>query len=136
MAKPLTYAPPTPQDTGPQDDVDDLVLALHESGLLRVMAGGARAYPQLLTSLLKAIDADAIRSGIALAGALGDPDPEAAEQLAQGIRKARKDAAAAAADSRPPGFLRLAKRAHDKDVRRGLAAALAALAAVGSSLPK
>ena len=135
MAKPLTFAPPPPATDPAQDEVDDLVQALHEAGLLRVMAGAARADPDLLTSLLRAIDADTIRSAILLAGSLGDLDPEGSERIANGIKKAREDAAKAAGQ-KPPGFLRLAKRAHDKDVRRGLAAALAALAAVGSSLPE
>ena len=135
MAKPLTFAPPPPAHDPAQDDVDDLVQALHESGLLRVIAGGARAYPDLLASLMRAIDADTIRSAILLAGAVGDLDPEGSERIANGIKKARRDAAKAA-NSKPPGFFRLAKRAHDPDVRRGLAAALAALAAIGSSLPE
>ena len=133
MAKPLTFAPPPPANDPAQDDVDDLVQALHESGLLRVLAGGARAYPDLLTSLLRATDADTIRSGILLAGSLGDLDPEGSERIANGIKRARKEAARAA-NEKPPGFFRLAKRAHDPDVRRGLAAALAALAAFGSAL--
>ena len=44
MAKPLTFAPPPPAHDPAKDDVDDLVQALHESGLLRVIAGAARAY--------------------------------------------------------------------------------------------
>lgn len=48
MAASLGYTPPTPPDTAAQDEVDDLVRALHESGLLRALAGGARSYPRLL----------------------------------------------------------------------------------------
>ena len=135
MATPLGYRPPVRPDTGAQDEVDDLVEALHESGLLRLLAGGARSYPQLLTVLLKAVDADTLRSTIALAGALRDLDPGESEKLAAGIRRARSEAAAAA-DDPPEGPLALFRRLRDPDTRRGISAALAALAAIGAALPR
>lgn len=135
MARPLSYVPPVRPDSGPQDDVDQLVAALHESGLLRAMAGGARAYPQLLSRLLEAVDARTVRSVLELAGGLRDLDPDESAQVADGIRRARRDAARAAA-GRPEGPLALLRRLRDPDTRRGLAAALAALAALGSSLPR
>jgi uncharacterized protein YjgD (DUF1641 family) len=133
MARSLAYTPPTPPDTAARDELDDLVDALHDSGLLRALAGGARAYPTLLHTLLDAIDADTLRAGIALAGGLADLDPDEAERLAGGIRRARTDATAAAA-ARPEGPVSLAKRLRDPDTRRGLSAALAALAAIGAAL--
>ena len=135
MSRPLGYLPPTPPDTGPQDDVDELVRALHDSGLLRVMAGGARAYPQLLGTLLKSLDADAIRSAIELAGSLRSLDPDESARVAAGVRRART-AAVEAASAKPEGPLALLRRLRDPDTRRGLAAALAGLAALGSSLPR
>lgn len=135
MATQLGYTPPRAPDTGPTDEVDDLVRALHESGLLRLMAGGARAYPQLLTTLMTSIDADTLRSTIALAGALRDLDPQQSEQVAAGIRRARTEAAAAASGE-PEGPVALLRRLADPDTRRGLSAALAALRAVGASLPR
>lgn len=135
MSKPLGYLPPVPPDTAAQDEVDDLVAALYESGLLRVLAGGARAYPQLLRTLLKAIDADAIRSAIELAGALRDLDPDESAKVADGVRRARTDAVAAAT-GRPEGTFALLRRLRDPDTRRGISAALAGLAALGGSLPK
>ncbi|CAN5252044.1 hypothetical protein BH09ACT12_BH09ACT12_07000 [soil metagenome] len=134
MARPLGYTPPIPPDLGAQDEVDDLVAALHDSGLLRAMAGGARAYPQLLQPLLSAVDADSLRSGIALLGALSNLDPVESERVARGIRQARTDAASAAASKKPDGPLALLRRLRDPDTRRGLAAALAALAALGAAL--
>ena len=135
MARPLSYTPPTRPDTGPQDDVDQLVEALHDSGLLRAMAGGARAYPQLLRRLLAAVDADTLRSAIAITGSLRDLDPDETERVAEGIRRARTEAARAA-DAKPEGPLALLRRLRDPDTRRGISAALAALAAVGSALPR
>ncbi len=135
MATSLSYTPPTPPDTGATDELDDLLRALHESGLLRAMAGGARTYPQLLGRVLRTLDADTIRSVLELAGAVGDLDPQQSQRLAEGIRKARSDATEAAA-GKPEGFLRLLRRLRDPDTRRGLSAALAALAAVGGSLPR
>lgn len=135
MATSLGYTPPTPPDTTASYEVDDLVRALHESGLLRAMAGGARAYPQLLRHLLTTLDAETIRSTISLAGALRDLDPDESERVAVGIRRARSEAAAAAA-AEPEGPVKLFRRLRDPDTRRGIAAALAALAALGSSLPR
>ena len=106
MATQLSYTPPIPPDTAAQDEVDDLVAALHESGLLRAFAGAVRAYPQLLTLLMKSVDADTLRSSIALAGSLRDLDPEESHKVAAGIRRARSEAAA-----RRPGQARGPDRA-------------------------
>ncbi len=135
MSRPLGYTPPTPPDTAASDEVDDLVQALHDSGLLRALAGGARAYPDLLTTLLRAVDADTVRSALALAGGLRDLDPDESQKVADGIRRARTDAAAAAA-AKPEGAWALFKRVRDPDTRRGISAALAALSALGGSLPR
>ncbi len=135
MATSLGYTPPTPPDTSATDEVDDLVRALHESGLLRAMAGGARAYPELLGMALKGVDADTLRSAIALTGALRDLDPQESEQVAAGIRRARHDARVAAS-GKPEGPLALLRRLRDPDTRRGLSATLAALAAIGGALPR
>lgn len=135
MATSLGYTPPTPADTAATDEVDDLVRALHESGLLRAMAGGARAYPQLLRHVLAAVDANTLRSLIALTGAVGELDPAQAERVAEGVRRARSASAEAAAGD-PEGPLTLLRRLKDPDTRRGIAAVLAALAAIGSALPR
>ncbi|GAA2062994.1 DUF1641 domain-containing protein [Williamsia deligens] len=133
MARSLGYTPPTPPDTGARDELDDLVEALHDTGLLRALAGGARAYPTLLRTLLDAVDADTLRAGIALAGGLRDLDPTEAERLAGGIRRARSEATAAAT-GKPEGPVALLRRLRDPDTRRGLSAALAALSAIGGAL--
>lgn len=133
MATSLGYTPPTPPDTAASDEVDDLVQALHESGLLRAMAGLSRSYPQLLLKLMEGIDADTIRSLIALAGILDDLDPDQTERLVDGVRRARHDAAQAAAGE-PEGPRALARRMRDPNTRRGISAALAGLAALGAAL--
>lgn len=134
MARSLGYTPPTPVDTAASDDVDDLVRALHESGLLRALAGGVRSYPQLLLTVLDALDAGTVRSVVALTGALRDLDPDQTERLAAGVRRARQDASSAASGT-PDGPLALWRRLRDPNTRRGLSATLAALAAIGSALP-
>ena len=99
----------------------------------RAAAGVGRrrpGLPDLLTTLLKSVDADTVRSALALAGGLRDLDPEESEKVADGIRKARSDAAAAAA-AKPEGAWALFKRIKDPDTRRGICAALAALSALG-----
>lgn len=133
MARSLGYHPPSPPDTAAQDEVDDLVRALHESGLLRALAGGIRSYPRLLLVLLEALDAGTLRSLIALTGALRDLDPDQADRLAAGLRAARSEASAATARD-PEGPLALLRRLRDPDTRRGISAALAALAALGGAL--
>ncbi|WP_300404738.1 DUF1641 domain-containing protein [Nocardioides sp.] len=133
MATSLGYTPPPPPDTAARDDLDDLVRALHESGLLRALAGGARSYPVLLSQLLRTVDASTVRSAIALAGALRDARPEQAERLAAGLRDARHAAGEVAA-APAEGPLGLLRRLRDPDTRRGISAALAAVAAVGASL--
>lgn len=133
MARELGYTPPTPPDSPARDEVDDLVLALHESGLLRALAGGARSYPALLRQVIGVVDADAVRSLVELGGALRDPDPDESARLAAGIRRARAAAADAAA-ARPEGPRALFRRLRDPDTRRGLSAVLAALAALGGAL--
>ena len=102
MARQLGYTPPAPPDSQARAELDDLVEALHEAGLLRALAGGARAYPDILRLLLESVEA--------------------------------RSAAPQAARGRPPGLLRLAWRLRRRNTRRGLAASIAALAALGSAL--
>lgn len=133
MARSLGYTPPAPPSDQARDELDDLVAALHDSGLLRALAGGVRTYPQLLGALLDVVDARTVRSVIALASALGDLDPDGSARLASGVRRARTDAAATLAG--PPEKVRtVVRRLRDPDTRRGLSAALAALSAIGGAL--
>jgi uncharacterized protein YjgD (DUF1641 family) len=133
MAASLGYTPPTPPDTAAQDEVDDLVQALHESGLLRAVAGGARSYPRLLLALLDSFHPDTLRSVIALSGSLRGLDPHQSERVAAGVRKARADAYAAVT-AEPEGARTLLRRLRDPNTRRGISATLAALAAIGGAL--
>ncbi len=133
MARQLGYTPPAPPDSQARAELDDLVEALHEAGLLRALAGGARAYPDILRLLLESVDARTLRSLVALSGAATSLDPAGTERVARAVRRARS-AAPQAARGRPPGLLRLAWRLRRRNTRRGLAASIAALAALGSAL--
>ncbi len=132
MAKSLGYTPPTPPDTAPDDALRDLVLALHESGLLRAAAGGVRRYPDLVHAALASDHSQEIRSLIVLLRALGDLDPGQAERIADGIRDAREAAPRAAQD--PRSTFGLLAQLRDPDTRRGLSAALAGLKAFGAAI--
>jgi uncharacterized protein YjgD (DUF1641 family) len=133
MATPLGYRPPDAVDDQARLELDDLVAALHDSGLLRTGAGAARSYPDLLRPLLRSIDARAVRSALELVQALGDLDPDASRRLSTGVRRARTAAAEAAAQP-PEGPVRWWRRLRDPDTRRGISAALAGLAALGAAL--
>jgi uncharacterized protein YjgD (DUF1641 family) len=134
MATELGYTPPTPEWSAAREDVDDLVRALHESGLLRALAGGARAYPGLLRQVIAVADAGTIRSVIELSRGLNDLDPDEAARVGQGIRRAREAAADAAAAEEPESIWGLLRRLRHPDTRRGLSALLAGLAALGAAL--
>lgn len=133
MATRLSYTPATPPDSQARAELDDLVDALHDAGLLRAMAGGARAYPDILRLLLKSVDTQTLRSVIALSSAVQHLDPVGSERVADGVRRARSSATRAARED-PPGPIKLLRRLRDPDTRRGLAAALAGLAALGAAL--
>lgn len=133
MARSLGYTPPPLPEDQARLELDDFLNALRGSGLLRAATGAVRTYPQLLGRVLDTIDADTVRSLLALTSALRGPDAEGSARLAAGIRQARSDAAAALTGP-PPGPRLLLRRLRDPDTRRGLAAALAALTAIGGAL--
>ena len=92
MARQLGYTPPAPPDSQARAELDDLVEALHEAGLLRALAGGARAYPDILRLLLESVDARTLRSLVALSGAATSLDPAGTERVARAVRRARSAA--------------------------------------------
>lgn len=133
MATRLTYTPTAPPTDAAADQATDLVAALHETGLLRALTGAVRAYPQLAEMLVNGLDAERIRGLWELGGLVGLLSPDGAARVVDGAR-----AAVAAADhamtSPAPSLVTLVRQLGDEDVRRGAAAALAALGALGASL--
>ena len=133
MAERITYTPPPPSPAGAAAEVDELVAALHESGLLRALTGAVRAHPRLLGLAAEHVDADRLRTVVALGGLTGVVGPDGAERLVEGARAATAAAEHALADD-PPSLLALARSLNDPDVRRGAGALVAALGALGATL--
>lgn len=133
MAKPIRYTP-APSPTGQADaQAADLIRALYDSGLLRAATGAVRAYPDLAKILIRGVDADKMKALAALGGLSGVLGSQGARQLVSGITAGV--AAADKATSLPaPSVLTLAKQLGDPDVRRGVAAAIAAVGAFGRAL--
>lgn len=133
MAKPIRYTP-APSPTGQADaQAADLIRALYDSGLLRAATGAVRAYPDLAKILIRGVDADKIKALAALGGLSGVLGSQGARQLVSGITAGV--AAADKATSLPaPSVLTLAKQLGDPDVRRGVAAAIAAVGAFGRAV--
>lgn len=135
MARPLTYSPPP----SPVDPVaaqgEDFLTALSETGLLRALTGAVRAYPDLSRRLVEGLDAEKLKAIVALGG-IGDVlGSEGAQQVTAGIRSAV--AAADRASSSPaPSVVTLVRQLADSDVRRGLAALIAAVGAFGRELDR
>ncbi|CAN5833357.1 hypothetical protein BH24ACT15_BH24ACT15_02600 [soil metagenome] len=133
MAKPIRYTP-APSPTGQADaQAADLIRALYDSGLLRAATGAVRAYPDLAKILIRGVDADKMKALAALGGLSGVLGSQGARQLVSGITAGV--AAADKATSLPaPSVLTLAKQLGDPDVRRGVAAAIAAVGAFGRAV--
>lgn len=119
MARPIRHTPSGPAHDPASAQAAELVTALYESGLLRALTGAARAYPELLGLLLRSLDpaktTATVTRGRDVLSRLG----------AAGV------AAGAARRLPPPSLRTLLRQASDPDVRRGLAAIIAVVAAVG-----
>ena len=126
-----TPAPLSPDPAG--QDVDDLVAALHESGLLRALTGAVRGYPDLATRLVQSLDTDSVRALAELGSALRVPDVEGAQRLASGVRDG-VDAASRAASGEAPSLFAIVREVGSEDVRRALGALVAGLGAFGRSV--
>lgn len=133
MATRITHTPAAPEDDEAAEALEELLAALHESGLLRAATGTIRAYPELLGIAAQHVDPDRLRSLVALGGVLDVVTPEGAERLVDGARAATSAADHALAGD-PPSLVALARSLNDADVRRGAGALLAALGALGRSL--
>lgn len=134
MATRIEYTPPTPQHDPAEAQVDDLVAALHESGLLRALTGAVRAYPELLEMIVTRLDADRLRGLVALGGLAGVLSPDGAERFVDGARSAAAAADHAIVADDAPSLVSLARQLNDPDVRRGAGAVVAALGAFGRAV--
>jgi uncharacterized protein YjgD (DUF1641 family) len=133
MATRVTHTPRPPADDPAAEQLDELVDALHESGLLRVLTAAVRSYPELAEMVVTRLDADRVRTLVELGDLADVLTPEGTRRLVAGAR-----AAATAADdavaSEPPSLLGLARSLNDPDVRRGAGAVVAALGAFGRAV--
>lgn len=133
MATRLSHTPaPFPHDPA-QRDVDDLVAALHESGLLRALAGAVRGYPDIASRLAQALDPDSVRALAELGTALGLPAVGDAQRLADGVREG-VDAAGEAASGEAPSLFAIVRELGSEDVRRAIGVVVAGLGAFGRHL--
>lgn len=133
MATRATHTPQPPAHDPAAEQLAELVDALHESGLLRVLTAAVRSYPELAGMAVTGLDPERLRTLVELGGLADVLTPEGTRRLVAGAR-----AAATAADdavtSEPPSLLALARSLNDPDVRRGAGAVVAALGAFGRAV--
>jgi uncharacterized protein YjgD (DUF1641 family) len=143
MAQPLDYTPP-PHPNGEaaftaDDDLARLVETLHASGTLRLLNGLFARLEDVAAVVLKGLDTDAGRRGLAnlllLSKLLGRLDPDGLDRFIAALDRGL-EAAARRLDTEadPPGPLRTLGRLRDPDIRRGLDAVLALLGTLGAEL--
>ncbi len=144
MAQPIDFdypkGPPGQQTFTAADDVARLVETLHASGALRVANGLVAQFGDVMAVVLKGLDTEAGRTGLAnvltlvkLAGHINaDGLDRFAVALERGLAVAgeRLDAP----DDDAPGSLAVLRKLADPNVRRGLDAALTLLGTLGAEL--
>ena len=138
MAKPITLSPPPPDapDTtdAARDELDRLIVALHERGVLRLLNGLLAAGPSVSAIALDGLNSPggqrAVRNAVVLGEAATKIDPAHLEALVQGVARGIETAGERLAQE-PPSTISLAKALRDPDVRRGMNAMLGFLKALG-----
>ena len=143
MAQPIAYepppAPPGQQAFTAEDDLQRLLQALHESGTLRVVNGLLAQFQDVMAVVLKGLDTDEGRSGLAnlltLAKLLGKIDADGLDRFVAALDRAL-GAAGERLDERDDarGTLSVLRKLHEPDVRRGLDAALTLVGTLGAQL--
>lgn len=143
MAKPIAFTPraqslePAPADAA-HEELDALLVALHERGILRLLNGLLAAGPEVSAKALDGLNTPAgeraIRNAVALGTAATRVDPNRMQQLLDGVARG-VDAAGARLVEEPPGSISLLKELRDPDVRRGMHALLGFLKAFGTVEP-
>ncbi len=142
MAKPLAYVPTPPPAPTPEEaaraELDTLLAALHERGVLRLLNGLLAASPEVAAVVMGQLDSPAgdrvVRNAVVLGTAATRIDPNrlntVVTALARGI-----DAAADELAAPPPGTVSVLKALNDPTVRRGFGALLALVRALGEEPP-
>ncbi len=138
MAKPIAFTPPPPDAppaiTDPRDELDRLLVALHERGVLRFLNGLLAAGPEASTIAVNGLNSATgqrvVRNMVVLGEMATKLDPDDLETLLNGVARGIA-AASARVGTEPPGTISLAKALRDPDVRRGVNFLLGFLKALG-----
>ncbi|GEM_PF-3031141 len=138
MAKPITFTPPPPDapDTtaDARDELDHLLVALHERGVLRLLNGLLAAGPEVSTIAINGLNSAAgqraVRNAVVLGEVATKLDPNHLETLLNGVVHGIA-AAVDRLDEEPPSTISLAKALRDPDLRRGMNVMLGFLKALG-----
>lgn len=138
MAKPIAFTPPPPEapdaTAEARDELDRLLVALHEGGVLRLLTGLLAAGTEVSTIALNGLNSPAgqraVRNAVVLGEAATHLDPEQLETLVQGVVRGIAVAGERMAQE-PPGTVSLAKALRDPEVRRGMNVMLGFLKVLG-----
>ncbi len=138
MAKPITYTPLPPAapdvTADAHDELDRLLVALRERGLLRLLNGLIGAGPEVSAIAVNGLNAPAGQRALRNAAVLGQTatklDPDDLEIMVKGVVRG-VGAASDRLGEAPPSTISLAKALRDPDVRRGMNVMLGFLKALG-----
>ncbi len=129
MAKAINYnVPPPPRADAAREELDQLLLSLHDEGVLRFLNDFLRASPQVLEIVLRGLNHEASRNAVqnlsSLLIALGRIEPERFATVTRAFSAALASMERAAdqppRETRAPGLSGAYKALHDDDVWRRL----------------
>ncbi|CAN5261371.1 hypothetical protein BH23GEM4_BH23GEM4_07390 [soil metagenome] len=134
MAEPLDFQPIADPTFGAHDDLERLLETLHESGTLRLLDGLIGRLGAVGEIAVEQLDTPGGRQAVGnlliLGRLLTQLDAESTDRFANGLVEGVR-AGSAALTQEPPSTVRLLRQLRQPEVRRGLHAALAFLAALG-----
>lgn len=137
MAQPLEYHPYIRTDVSAQEELEDLLETLHESGVLRFLNGLAGQSAAVTEVAVQQIDTpegrNAMTNGLALLRLLTDLDGDSTKTFVAATKEGL-EAAQYSLKGEPPSLVGLVGTFRDPDVRRGLNALLTFLAGLGRHL--
>lgn len=142
MAKPLSFTPRPPAEPTPAEaaraELDGVLVALHERGVLRLLAELLAAGPAVSAIALDGLSSPTgqrvVRNAVALGTAASRLDPHRMQQVLDGVARGVA-AAGARLGEEPPGSIHLLRELRDPDVRRGMHALIGFLQAFGEAEP-